>query len=937
MKRTYILYLTLLVLLMQFSPISAYTSAPSSDIRQLTYADGMKGEDVNKIFKDSRGLMWIATNKGVNSYNGHTVVPFAIEDSDATMQVRSLVELPDGNLFAGTDNGIFHINLKRTCCNRVFPEITDVNVLCVAKGDIVAGTNRGIYVCNNSQVTHIPVESNVIAKNNRVTDMTVADDSIVWLCTNDRIGRLNLSAKAIQMYNLDHNLFVGNLTTLCKIGNSLFAGTEGSGVLQITIDEQILHANKYTPADCIVVNELTATDDSLLHICSDGLLTINVKTNSVVAQPHRALDVNGVYSYYHDKELDIDWIGYFVEGLSHNYHTLPLFATYRMGDFDTQGINIRSFHIHGDDILIGTREGMYCINEGSQSVRYLSPEALGAHVVTNINYWGGKFIIATYGGGLHTYDPMEQQLTRASLPTEGNFSRLVISSDSSYLIAAGNLGLYIIDKQLRIAAHYNNNNSELPNIYIPDVHFDHTGKAWISTLQGMAIYDPRTGSVQASGFSEGYFNNEPNLSFNPALDGDVIAFSTSKVYKTKTNLSDYTLVPLYNSPDVGTINFIFPYADSLYWVGANKGLFLFNRDLKEYTQFNESSGLPSVQFAKQEYARTEDGTLWFATNRGLVYLTPEAQEKLHHPIAGSVAIEKLLIDGREQGGGQLIELTGDRKIILQWNFASELLTCTPMLLDYSFPGTQHYEYKVDGEEYRQTKIGNIITLQRLSLGRHTLRIRIAGREETATGYHIHVIPSPLFYFELLFLITLAIAMYSIYKWNENRKRLRIKMREKHNLELRLAGENAVRIHEEQQMARLREEEEAKQRERDRRTSSKEYKELYHKVKEYMDLEKPYKRSSFGLSELASAVGSSPTMLSLMFNQRASTTFYDFVAQYRIEEFKRMATSDKFVHLTVTAISERCGFKKSTFFATFKRIEGCTPTEWLKREGIKMVK
>lgn len=99
----------------------------------------------------------------------------------------------------------------------------------------------------------------------------------------------------------------------------------------------------------------------------------------------------------------------------------------------------------------------------------------------------------------------------------------------------------------------------------------------------------------------------------------------------------------------------------------------------------------------------------------------------------------------------------------------------------------------------------------------------------------------------------------------------------------------------------------------------------------MELEKPYKRSAFSLFDLATAVGSSMTMLSLMFNQTAETTFYDFVAKHRIEEFKRMATNDKWNHLTVTAISERCGFKKSTFFAAFKRIEGCTPTEWLSKQ------
>lgn len=310
----------------------------------------------------------------------------------------------------------------------------------------------------------------------------------------------------------------------------------------------------------------------------------------------------------------------------------------------------------------------------------------------------------------------------------------------------------------------------------------------------------------------------------------MIAFSPANVYLSRADLSSYTTLPFYTYPDVGAINFILPYADSLYWVGGNKGLFLFDRELKQYMQFNESNGLPSPQFAKQEYAHTADGTLWFATKRGLAYLTPEAQERIHHPMTGQIAMSELLIDGRQQEPGMLIALIDDRKMTLQWNFASEQMVCTPMIMDYSFPGTRYYEYAVDGKPYEQTEEGGRIVLKRLRLGKHTLRIRVAGREETATEFCVNVVPSLLFYFELLFLVTLGIALYSIYKWSENRRKLRIKMREKHELELRLTAENAVRRHEQLQEARLREEEEIKQRERDRRASSKEYKELYRKVK-----------------------------------------------------------------------------------------------------------
>ena len=34
-------------------------------------------------------------------------------------------------------------------------------------------------------------------------------------------------------------------------------------------------------------------------------------------------------------------------------------------------------------------------------------------------------------------------------------------------------------------------------------------------------------------------------------------------------------------------------------------------------------------------------------------------------------------------------------------------------------------------------------------------------------------------------------------------------------------------------------------------------------------------------------------------------------------------------------AEKCGFKKSSFFSTFRRVEGMTPMEYLKKRNVKL--
>ena len=54
----------------------------------ISYLNGLNGEHVNKIYKDSYGIVWVGTNRGVSAYNGHTLInvdnadhqPFSVND-----------------------------------------------------------------------------------------------------------------------------------------------------------------------------------------------------------------------------------------------------------------------------------------------------------------------------------------------------------------------------------------------------------------------------------------------------------------------------------------------------------------------------------------------------------------------------------------------------------------------------------------------------------------------------------------------------------------------------------------------------------------------------------------------------------------------------------------------------------------------------------------
>ncbi|MDH5366097.1 MAG: helix-turn-helix domain-containing protein [Cyclobacteriaceae bacterium] len=99
---------------------------------------------------------------------------------------------------------------------------------------------------------------------------------------------------------------------------------------------------------------------------------------------------------------------------------------------------------------------------------------------------------------------------------------------------------------------------------------------------------------------------------------------------------------------------------------------------------------------------------------------------------------------------------------------------------------------------------------------------------------------------------------------------------------------------------------------------------------YMKDEMPYLESKITLRDLASTLGYSHNYLSQIINEKLNQNFYEFINQYRVEEFKKRVNEDKFKKLTLLGHAYESGFSsKSAFNEVFKKIAGITPSQYYK--------
>lgn len=96
----------------------------------------------------------------------------------------------------------------------------------------------------------------------------------------------------------------------------------------------------------------------------------------------------------------------------------------------------------------------------------------------------------------------------------------------------------------------------------------------------------------------------------------------------------------------------------------------------------------------------------------------------------------------------------------------------------------------------------------------------------------------------------------------------------------------------------------------------------------MEKEMPYLDTHLSLRSLAEKIGLSANQLSWLLNEGIGKSFNNFINQYRIEEFKRIARDPKNINLTIEGLAYECGFNSKTVFNTyFKKETGITPSQF----------
>lgn len=109
--------------------------------------------------------------------------------------------------------------------------------------------------------------------------------------------------------------------------------------------------------------------------------------------------------------------------------------------------------------------------------------------------------------------------------------------------------------------------------------------------------------------------------------------------------------------------------------------------------------------------------------------------------------------------------------------------------------------------------------------------------------------------------------------------------------------------------------------------------ILEKVKNEMQVQKYFTHNLCSLSRLAKKIGEPSHHVSQVINEKLGKSFFELVAEYRVEEAKRIMQAESDIKITIEELTEKVGYNsKSSFNTTFKKLTGQTPSEF--RKGLK---
>ncbi|WP_372772681.1 two-component regulator propeller domain-containing protein [Mangrovibacterium sp.] len=778
--------------------------------------DGLPNNQIQCIFQDRKGWIWIGTNQGLSRFDGYSFTNFFSSPDDSTSLrgtlVRVIKEDKEGNLFIGTENGGLNIfDRSKETFTQPFDRIKEFSNREISVNDIAEDINGNFWLATDfnilildtaRQLSIIKPISNESAnefQGKLVRNLEFDTFGRLWIGTNNGVFIYDTASNTLERFELPFSQNQNKEIWEFYLDDEgfIWIGTYSAGLYIVNPETKAFEKIELEPS-LPRTETVRAISKGVLGeywIGTRGGLFKFSKTNGVTGfyrhniQDISSLSNNSVLSIFHDKKGET-WIGT-REGLNLLAKNKQFFQNHPALPGNKRYLNSSTIYAFWEDsvggIWIGTEDGGINIyNPKTRDYEYLMANGIpGKSISQNcikslLDDGKGNLWIGTFLGGVDVINVKTREVKNYRSKKEAGHTNWlsdnrvwdICMDRDNHIWVATSKGIDRFDETTSSFIHYPQLNGDEQILWIEP---DSKGNLWMGSNDEVIKYNLDDKVVNRwFEHSRSMFVDSENRIWIATNDKGIAQYSEEKgalkYYNEKHGLANNQALCILEDN-----------AKNL-WISTSNGLSKFNPTRGLFQNFTSRDGLSNNQFCYGAALKADSGELLFGTFSGFISFNPDE--------IGEIDINVPLVFTDLKVFNKSVPIGDGKKAILKksisetdhliFDYLQNVFTLEFAALNYVNSENNLYSYKLVGfnNDWTEPSRSRTLTYTNLDPGNYTLLVKriVDGSQQDDNQLELAITILPPFWkttwFSVALILVVMFLIYAIIKFFVNREKIK---------------------------------------------------------------------------------------------------------------------------------------------------------------------
>jgi PAS domain S-box-containing protein len=776
--------------------------------------DGLSTLKTNKVIQDKEGFIWIATDNGLNRFDGVNFKAYNQDINDSTSisgnVIMDLMIDHNNELWIATDGGI---------CKYVkeydnFEPAPDVILAREYSKSIVQDRNNNYWVISGSIISiftknwkKIEIFNNNPNHENYLGNISffclnVDDDGVMWIGTQN-IGFISYNFETKELKKFGNRINTQEIYSIFpdSYGN-VWVGTHDEAYLYKKEEDVIINLQSEDSEinlPRIPMSYMFEDNKGNIWICnwSKGVTKYNFKTNTyewfeAIGKNIKSFSKGTVEYGYQDSDGNF-WFTGATTGLTvlyANAKKMNIISDPSTPDAAIFNSPVTSITKDFDgNIWIGTDGNGITVLDAFNNIikgyKHSADDSLsygGASVLALYTDQNGRIWAGGYNSGFNLYNSQEDNFT---VFKEGNIPPYNISGKDIREIATdknGNIwvatnggGVNKINPGTLEREVYKVEDGLAHNYCISLFYNEESDEMWIGSYGGLTILNISSGEIKT------YVKDEKNKeSLQSNWINDIFKDSKGQFWiATQLGVSLFDaskekFTTFLESDGLANNSVMSIHEDSKgnIWIGTMNGLSKYDPEKKTFYNYNINDGLPDNQFRMGAVFNNGDKIYW-GTNKGVLYFDPlEIKENPEIPTVRFTNLylnNDIVVPGTSKALKKHIDYTRTIKLKSKENF----FKIDFIGLSYYQAEKNTYKYMLEGvnDDWIDSKGNSYASYTNIHHGKYTFKVQAFNNDGAPSEIReINIRIRPAWYNTRIFWILLiSLAIYTLLRLYQRRE------------------------------------------------------------------------------------------------------------------------------------------------------------------------